>query len=144
MIASLTGWYDDQRPIIDCRIAAPNGFGSDNDGGTNVRALLDTGCTGASIPDELAKKLGIRSAGQIQNFFGSGHTMSESYMCEFAFDLLLEDRRPLKYKVNDVFCTAMHAAPQFDVILGMGVLKCFMMNFPSNFGKFELWGDYDV
>lgn len=144
MIARLKGWYDDQRPIINCRIAGPNGFGPGNEGGINVRALVDTGCSGASVPDAVALSLGIPSAGQIENFFGSGYATSASYMCEFAFDLILENQGPLRYKVNNVLCTSTHSAPQFDIILGMGVLNCFNMNYPSDFRKFELWNDFPV
>jgi hypothetical protein len=134
----LIGHYDDLRPIIRCRIAAPGGILADNTGGLEVTALVDTGANITMIPSRLVSRLSLPCIGSGFNFTAAGEVPVDKFGIELGFDLMRPDGGRLNYKIDNGAAVVLPDTPFHDITIGMETLNCFEMKFEKGFGPFHL------
>ena len=144
MIGHISGFYRDNRPIIKCRLAAAGGFDTNNCGGIELLALIDTGCTDFMITPEIVTKLSLSPSGHVTNFTAGGPVNSAYYGVEAGFDLTTNENQILRLKVEVAKACELPPSEHHDIVIGMGTLKCFNMIFNPNFGQFRLEYDSQV
>jgi hypothetical protein len=131
-------------PVIECRVAGPDGIDSRYEGGLRVRALMDTGADHVLIRPEHVTALGLTKTGEkfCHNVGFSGDF--DAYTVELAFDMANPVGRPFTFWIHDVpaLCSKSFAEVS-DIVLPMPELQKFAMSFLPT-GEFELLYFHDI